>query len=153
MSRRIDLLPDPRERAALEALLRAQGWAQVAIDKLADNTLDDEAFEGALGEVRAVLAALDALPPQPRKAGQLNAAEVEAQGLGVGAEAIALLAWMPGEATVDIALAATGNRTAAWRSSSDQAAGLTDLVAAAFARSAPAPVEPTPTAVTPEASA
>ena len=142
MTRRIDLLPDPRERAALEALFRAQGWAQVAIDELADSTLDDEAFEAGLREVRAVLAALDALPPQPRKAGQLNAADAQALRLDLGAEAIALLAWMPGEATVNIAIAATGNRTAAWRSSSDHAAGLTDLVAAAFARSAPAPAAP-----------
>jgi len=143
MTRRIDLLPDPRERVALEALWRAQGWPQSQIDGLGDRLSDDEAFDGGLYEVRAVLAALDALPAQPRKSGQLNAADAQALRLDLGAEAIAILAWMPGETPVDIAIAATANRTSAWRCSADQAAGLTELIAAAFPSASPSPA-PTP---------
>lgn len=95
MTRRIDLIPDRRERAALEALWRAQGWPQAQIDGLGDRLRDDEVLDSSLLEVRAVLAALDALPPQPRKAGPLNPADVSALALDVGARVMIVLASGP----------------------------------------------------------
>lgn len=147
MTRRIDLIPDPRERAALEALWRAQGWPQAQIDGIGDSLADDEAFDGTLLEVRAVLAALDALPPQPRLAGPLNGADAQALRLDLGADAVVITAWMPGDTAVDIALAASGNRTLARRCASAPA----DALAAAIAAALPAATEPA--APAPEASA
>lgn len=95
MTRRIDLIPDRRERAALEALWRAQGWPQAQIDGLGDRLRDDEVLDGSLFEVRAVLAALDALPVPPRKAGPLNPADVSALALDVGAHVMIVLASGP----------------------------------------------------------
>ncbi|MET3485420.1 hypothetical protein [Methylobacterium sp. 1973] len=139
MTRRIDLIPDPRERAALEALWRAQGWPQADIDGLGDRLRDDEALDTGLSKVRAILAALDALPPRPRKAGSLNAADAQALRLDLGADAIAILAWTPGDANVDIAFAAAGNCTAAWRCAPDRAASLTEVLAAAVPSAPPSP--------------
>jgi hypothetical protein len=139
VTRRIDLIPDPRERAALEALWRAQGWPQADIDSLGDRLRDDEVLDGSLLEVRAVLAALDGLLLQPRKAGNVSEADAQALRLDLGADAIAILAWMPGEAIVDVALAAAGNRTAAWRCPPDRSAALTEVIAAAFPSASPSP--------------
>lgn len=147
MIRRIDLLSDQREQVALEALWRAQGYTQAQIDAVDDHLDADEPFDASLREVRAVLAALDALLPQPRKAGPLTAGDAQALRLDLGAEAMALLCWMPGEATVDIALAASGNRTLARRCASAPA----DALAAAIAAALPAATEPADAA--PEASA
>lgn len=95
MTRRIDLIPDRRERAALEALWRAQGWPQAQIDGLGDRLRDDEVLDGSLFEVRAVLAALDALPVPPRKAGPLHAADVSALALDVGARVMIVISSGP----------------------------------------------------------
>ncbi|MCJ2067828.1 hypothetical protein MKK75_03225 [Methylobacterium sp. J-030] len=145
MTRRIDLIPNLRERTAVEALFRAQGWAQVAIDELGDSAVDDEALAAGLREVRAVLAAVDALAPQPRQAGPLNGADAQALRLDLGADAVVITAWMPGDGAVDIALAASGNRTLAQRC----AAAPADALAAAVAAALP----PLSAASAPEASA
>lgn len=148
MSNAINLLEDDVRAGAVAFLSEMAGRDLVPADLAAT---EPDRFDDAVTMARRVIQAVDAAraaaPPTPRQAGPLNGADAQALRLDLGADAIVITAWMPGDSAVDIALAASGNRTLARRCASAPA----DALAAAIAAALPAVTEPADPA--PEASA
>ncbi|MCJ2143676.1 hypothetical protein [Methylobacterium sp. E-066] len=133
MSNAIDLLEEDVRAGAIAFLSEMAGRDLAAADLAAT---EPERFDDAVTMARRILQAVDAAraaaPPTPRQTGPLNGADAQALRLDLGADAVVITAWMPGDGAVDIALAASGNRTLARRCASAPAEALAAAIAAAL---------------------
>lgn len=91
MRSRADLLP-PDVAAAAAAMANARGARRgaPAITNVLD-VLPEAIFDDLVDDARAVVAALAALPPKPRLAGALRAADASAVGLSLNLGSLCLL--------------------------------------------------------------
>jgi len=133
VSNAIDLLEED-VRAGAVAFLSEMAGRDLAPADLA--ATDPERFDDAVTMARRVIQAVDAAraaaPPTPRQSGPVNGADAQALRLDLGADAVVITAWMPGDGAVDIALAASGNRTLTRRCASAPADALAAAIAAAL---------------------
>lgn len=91
MAGRADLLP-PAVAAAATAIANARSARRgaPAITNVLD-LLPEAIFDDLIDDARAVVAALESLPPKPRPAGALRAADASAIGLNAGLGSLCLL--------------------------------------------------------------
>ena len=136
-----DRLP-PNLAAAAAAIANARAGRRGA--PLVTNVLDllsGDLLAEVVADARAVMTALAALPPQPRPAGPLAAADAQALRLDLGAELVAIVAW-PAEGPVRVASSNSGNRSGAGELDPEAADRVAELLAAAIRPVSPASSEP-----------